>query len=453
MSSEFRKRQLAIELLATTALVPNPRNARKHPRRQINKIARSIETLGWATPLVIDEDNVVLCGNGRLEAAKELGLVEVPCVRLIDLNEPEKTALALADNKLGDGSSFDDDMVKSLLTELASIDFDMVVTGFEAGEVDFIVDGPAGAVSADPADEVVEIDEGTPAITQSGDVWQLGRHRLTCGSALDEAVYAKLLKGDLARMVFVDCPYNVSIPKHVSGLGKHKHQDFQHASGELSEQEFRDDFLRPSHQLLAANSVDGSLHFSCMDWRSIATLIEACKPIYSEYKNLLVWVKRSGSMGSHWRSQHELIAVFKQGTAPHINNVELGKNGRYRTNVLDYPGANTFGPTRDADLEAHPTVKPTRLIADLIKDVSNRGDLILDAFAGSGSLILAAEQTKRRAAAIEIDPRYCDVAIRRWQKLTKKKATLEGDGRTFDEIAAERAATGSPPSSNEEEAA
>ena len=175
-----------------------------------------------------------------------------------------------------------------------------------------------------------------------------------------------------------------------------------------------------------------------MDWRSIATLIAACQPIYTELKNILVWVKRSGAMGSMWRSQHEMIAVFKKGVAPHINNVELGKHGRYRTNVLDYPGANTFSATRDADLAAHPTVKPMALCADLIRDVTNRGDLVLDTFAGSGTTILAAERTKRRAAAIEIDPIYCDVAVRRWQALTKQHARLEGDGRTFDEIAAER---------------
>ena len=432
-----RNRQLVIELLPIRTLKPNPDNARRHTRRQIKKIARVIDNLGWAAPLIIDECGVVLCGNGRLEAAFELGLEEVPCVRIVDLSRAEKTALALADNKLTDDSTFDEAKLNSLLAELASGGFDMGTTGFDYGEIDFRVDGPAGAVTADPADAILpEAPRG--AVTRPGDLWRLGKHRLICGSALDGALYEKLLAGAMAQMVFVDPPYNVRIAGHVSGLGKNKHREFTQASGEMSTAEFRDDFLAPAHTLLAKYSVEGSLHFSCMDWRSIATLIAACEPIYTELKNILVWVKRSGAMGSLWRGQHELIAVFKKGNAPHKNNVELGKHGRYRTNVLDYPGANSFSPTRDADLAAHPTVKPTALCADLIRDVTDRGDLVLDAFVGSGTTILAAERTKRRAAAIEIDPVYCDVAVRRWQALTKKSATLDGDGRTFDEIAAER---------------
>ena len=220
MTAIYRERQLEIELLATTALVLNPRNARRHSRRQIKKIARTISNLGWAAPLIIDEMSVVLCGNGRLEAALELGLQEVPCVRITDLSEPEKVALAIADNKLGDESGFDDAMLKSLLTELTSIDFEMELTGFDAGEVDFRVDGPAGPVVADPADAVPLVEEGTPAVTRSGDLWLLGRHRLICGSALDETAFESLLKGELARMVFIDAPFNVKISGHVSGLGK-----------------------------------------------------------------------------------------------------------------------------------------------------------------------------------------------------------------------------------------
>lgn len=185
---------------------------------------------------------------------------------------------------------------------------------------------------------------------------------------------------------------------------------------------------------MAAHSVDGSIHFACIDWRSVTTLIAACEKIYHEVKNICVWVKSSGGMGSLYRSQHEFVVVFKKGRAPHINNIELGRHGRFRTNVFDYPGANSFGPTRAADLKSHPTVKPVALVADAIRDCSKRGGLVLDPFSGSGTTILAAERTGRRAAAIEIEPAFIDVAIRRWQTITGQDAVLASDGQTFLQI-------------------
>lgn len=444
MTSFQRRHHLEIELLPTSSLIRNPRNARRHSRKQINKLARVIAKLGFAVPIIIDELGMILAGHGRLEAAIELGLREVPCVRLTGLSEAEKTAFALADNRLGDDSTFDDAMVKTLLTELTNIDFEVELTGFDTGEIDFRVDGAPGQQIADPADAVPTMPPAGAAVSKRTDLWQLGPHRLFCGSALDNASYEKALGDELAQMVFTDSPWNVPVLGHVSGLGKHQHAEFHQASGEMTNAEFRDDFLKPAHRLMAAHSIDGSIHFACIDWRHSTTLINACEEIYAEVKNICVWVKPSGGMGSLLRSQHEFVVMFKNGKAPHINNVELGKHGRYRTNVWEYPGANSFGPTRDADLAAHPTVKPTALVADAIRDCSKRGGLILDPFSGSGTTILAAERTGRRAAAIEIEPRFIDVAVNRWQTLTGREAVLEGDGRSFDQVKEERLATPTP---------
>ncbi|HVR89855.1 MAG TPA: DNA methyltransferase [Novosphingobium sp.] len=438
MTNFPRRHNLHIEHLSTTSLTPNPRNARRHPRKQINKLARIIAKLGFSVPIVIDENAMILAGHGRLEAAIELGLAEVPCVRLSDLSDAEKIAFSIADNRVGEESSHDDAAIKVLLLELTDLNFDTTLTGFDAGEIDFRIDGPAGAILGDPSD-LVPADAGSAVpVTQRGELWCLGSHRLFCGSALDAESYDAVLEGELVQMVFTDSPWNVPIHGHVSGLGKHKHAEFAQASGELSETQFRDEFLTPAHTLMAAHSIDGSIHFACIDWRNFTTLITACEKIYDKVKNVCVWVKRAGGMGSLFRSQHEFVVVFKKGKAPHINNVELGKHGRYRTNVWDYPGANSFGPTREADLSSHPTVKPVALVADAIRDCSNRGGLILDPFAGSGTTILAADRTGRRAAGIEIEPRFVDVAIRRWQTLTSREATLASDGRTFAQIESAR---------------
>lgn len=429
-----RRTQLQLEHLSVTSLTPNLRNARRHPRKQINKLAKIIDKLGFSVPIVIDEAGVILAGHGRLEAAIELGLAEVPCIRLTDLSEAEKIAFCVADNRVGDESTFDDAAIKGLLIELTDLKFDTTLTGFEPGEIDFRIDGAAGAVLGDPADlPPAGLSDAGP-VSRTGDLWLLGGHRLFCGSALDADSYVTLLDGELAQMVFTDSPWNVKIQGHVSGLGQHKHNEFFQASGELSVAQFRDDFLAPAHALMAAHSIDGSIHFACIDWRSVTTLINACENIYHEVKNICVWVKRSGGLGSLYRSQHEFVVVFKKGTAPHINNIELGRHGRYRTNVFDYPGANSFGPTRDADLKDHPTVKPVALVADAIRDCSKRGGLILDPFSGSGTTILAAERTGRRAAAIEIEPAFVDVAIRRWQTLTGRDAVRASDGQTFLQI-------------------
>ena len=243
--------------------------------------------------------------------------------------------------------------------------------------------------------------------------------------------------GERARMVFSDPPYNVRIDGHVGGLGAVKHAEFAMASGEMSKIEFTE-FLKTVFENEEQVSLGGAIHYQCMDWRHIDEMMQAGQAVYSELKNMCVWVKDNGGMGSFYRSQHELVFVWKVGDAAHLNNVELGKNGRYRTNVWEYPGASKTGD--DADLAMHPTVKPVPMIMDAIRDTSKRGDIVLDAFGGSGSTLIAAHKTKRRARLVELEPKYCDVTIRRWEALTRKDAILEKTGETFAQVRARREA-------------
>lgn len=413
-------------------------NARRHSDKQIDLIARSIREFGFVNPVLIDTGNAVIAGHGRYEAAKRLGLRTVPTIRLEHLTEAQVRAYRIADNRIADLSDWDEDLLRLEISDLVELEasgeisFDVSLTGFDTPALDILLEGDKKAATSPP--EMVELpDPEAGAVCKVGDLWQLGAHRLFCGDALLEESYATLLEGEEARMVFSDPPYNVPISHHVSGTGRHR--EFAMASGEMSREGFRD-FLRQMLLRLLSCVVDGAILMVCMDWRHIEDLIAAGRAEKLDLKNLCVWCKTNGGLGSLYRSKHELICVFKKGTAPHVNNVELGRHGRYRTNVWDQAGANTFRRGRDNDLADHPTVKPTALIVDAIYDVSHRGDLVLDNFGGSGSTMLAAEKTGRRARLIEIDPLYCDVAIRRWQDLTGKQAVLVATGELWDARAA-----------------
>ncbi len=361
----------------------------------------------------------------------------VPCIRLTHLSTEQKLALAIADNKMSDELHFDVGALTTLLGELDAIDFRIELTGFDTAEVDIMLAAPTIS-TADPADATTEGKQAATAVTRAGDLWLLGKHRLLCGNALSSKDYELLLGTEKAELIFTDPPYNTSVGK-VSGLGKAQHAEFAMASGEMSPNEFVG-FLSQLMGHLCRFSIDGSIHFLCMDWRHIWEMMEASRAAYSELKSVCVWNKTNGGMGSLYRSKHEFVFVFKKGSAPHINNIELGKTGRYRTNIWDYAGVNTFRAGRDDDLATHPTVKPVALVADAIRDCSRRGALVLDPFMGSGTSILAAERTRRRAAGMEIDPGYVDATIRRWQTMTNGKAILAGDGPTFDELTTIRSA-------------
>lgn len=409
-------------------LKPYARNARRHSGKQIQKIADSIRNFGFNNPILVDRDNMIVAGHGRWEAAKILALDIVPTLCLSHLSPEEVRAYILADNKLAELAGWDTEILAIELQDLLSLDlnFDLEITGFDMGEIDFLIDGSV-TTTADPLDEIMDPDHETPSVTKPGDLWQLGKHRLYCGNSLEAGSYAKLMQGVPAQMVFTDPPYNVPIDKHVCGKGAVKHREFEMASGEMSEAEFTN-FLTSCMNLMKQHSSAGSMAFYCMDWRHMREMLDAARTAGYGLKNLCVWVKDNGGMGSLYRSRHELVFVFKNGEAKHINNVDLGKHGRYRTNIWEYAGINTFRSGRIDELAMHPTVKPVNLVADAIKDCSKRGGIILDSFGGSGTTLLAAEKTGRSARLIELDPHYCDVIVKRWEKMTGKKALKQGDG-------------------------
>lgn len=430
---------------AIAELRPDPRSPRKHSTRQVRQIARSVEAFGFNVPILVDGSGQVIAGHGRLLACRELGWTEVPTICLDHLSDAQARAFMVADNRLSETSSWDDQLLAETLRDLSAMDLDFSIeaTGFEMGEIDFriegLTEGPAGAGEGDRAD-LVPAQSAAPAVTSPGDLWLLGRHRLLCASALDKTSYAVLMDGAQAAMIFTDPPYNVPIQCHVSGLGAVRHREFAMASGEMTASEFTR-FLRTALSLLARQSRDGALHFVCMDWRHMNELLAAGGEVYAELKNLCVWAKDNAGMGSLYRSQHELVFVYKHGTASHRNNVQLGTHGRNRTNLWRYPGVNSFGRKGEEGnlLALHPTVKPVQLVADAILDCSARGEGVLDAFLGSGTTLIAAERVGRCCYGLEIDPHYVDTTIRRWQALTGDAARHARSGITFDEMAARAA--------------
>lgn len=431
---------LNVQWVPIGTVIPNPRNARFHRKSQIKQIADSIRAFDWTMPILTDENYIILAGHGRYLAAKTLGLRDIPVIVKAELIESQKRALALADNKIALNAGWDISRLASELGELADLlpecNLDLRITGFDAPEIDNLM-GALIDSERDPADEVPE--QADISISRRGDLWTLGRHRLYCGDSTNPIDVQTLMKRRRADMIFTDPPYNVRI-RSIQGRGKIKHREFAFASGEMSPEQFTS-FLVKWTKLAVEFSNDGSVHFCCMDWRHMSEVLAAGKEVYSELKNLIVWVKSNAGQGSFYRSQHELIFVFKNGDAPHQNNIELDKHGRSRSNVWQYAGVNSFRKDRLTELTVHPTVKPVALVTDAMRDCSRRGDIVYDPFMGSGTSILAAEKVGRRAYGIEIDPLYVDVAIRRWQEFTKRDAILKSTGQTFDEVATERSST------------
>lgn len=426
----------SIELRPIESLIPYQGNARTHSRAQIKQIAASITAFGFVNPILVDGQDQVIAGHGRLAAAKHLGLTEVPVLPVTHLSAAEKRAYVLADNRLAEKAGWDRDILAIELQALVEFDFEVELTGFAIAEIDLILDDArerGGGATADAADEVPALPEG-PAITALGDLWQLGPHRLTCGDARDANALAALLGNQPVDLIFTDPPYNVAIEGHVSGLGRVKHREFAMASGEMTEVEFIN-FLTAALAPAAALCREGAIAFVCMDWRHMREMMAAGDTVFAELKNLCVWNKTNGGMGTFYRSKHELVFVWKVKPGPHVNSFGLGETGRYRTNVWDYAGVNTFGATRDTDLAMHPTVKPVALIGDAIRDCSRRGDVVLDMFGGSGSTLIAADLAGRQARLVEYDPLYCDTIIRRWEKLSGKRAKHLASGLGLEELA------------------
>jgi DNA modification methylase len=430
--------QATIENRAPGDLRPYARNARRHSRKQVRQIADSIQRFGFTNPVLISDTDEIIAGHGRVAAAKLLGLVSVPTLRLSHLSDLERRAYVLADNKLALNAGWDQEILAIELQALIDLDFDVTLTGFSLAEVDLTLDlardsdpdAPSG-----PEDDIPPM--ATEAVTRPGDVWVLGRHRLVCGDARNPSDYARLLQGETVDLVFTDPPYNVPIDGHVCGSGRIRHREFAMGVGEMSNDAFTA-FLQETLGAAAAVCRDGAIAFVCMDWRHMGELLAAGNAVFSELKNICVWNKTNGGMGTFYRSKHEMVFVFKVGTAPHVNSFGLGDSGRYRTNVWDYPGISSMGAKRGEALAMHPTVKPTALVADAIRDCSRRGDIVFDAFGGSGTTLIAAETCGRCARLIEFDPLYCDTVVRRYERLTGKPAVLAGDNLTFEAVEASR---------------
>jgi DNA modification methylase len=413
-------------------------NPRAHSPRQVRQIARSMETFGFIVPALIDPQLRVIAGHGRILACRLLGWTQVPTICLDYLSEAQAKVFAIADNRLSENSEWNDRLLGEQLKKLSELelDFSLEVSGFHMAEIDLRIEG----LTAEPGDadpDALPEAMSRPLVSRPGDLFLLERHRVSCANALEEGSYAALMQAEKAAMGFIDTHYNVPVEGNVSGLGAIRHHDFAMACGEMNEAQFTA-FLAQAFLLLARYSLDGALNFICMDWRHMSEVLAAGGQVYTELKNLCVWIKNHTGMGAFYRSCHELIFVFKHGRAPQRNNVHLGKYGRDRTNVWNYPGPRT--PSEEGNLRAlHPTVKPVRLVADAILDCTARGKIVLDSFLGSGTTVIAAERTGRRCYGLEIDPRYVDTIVRRWQAYTGEHARHASSGRTFNELEAERA--------------
>jgi DNA modification methylase len=404
--------QLEVVYRPASALKPDPRNARTHSKRQVEQLVRSIREFGFTNPVLVDEAGMLIAGHGRLRAAKELSLSDVPTITLRGLTEAQKKALRLADNKIALNAGWDLEILRLELDEIGTldVDFDLSLTGFSSGEIDVALK-PAN----DPDDEIIPAVPEVPR-SKPGDIWVLGRHRIGCGDGRDLDFLRRVIgHGTAIDAAFLDPPYNVKINGHANAAGRHR--EFAMASGEMSEREFRK-FLSETLGAAAQVSRDGAVHFVCMDWRHLDDVSAAVRNVYHDLLNICVWNKSNAGMGSLYRSKHEFVLIYKVGTAPHFNAVELGKHGRNRTNVWDYASVNSMAGSRREDLALHPTVKPVALVADALQDVTRRGELVFDMFSGSGTTLMAAERTGRQFRGCDIDPAYVDVAIERWSQMT-----------------------------------
>lgn len=432
------KTELEIELIPIASLSPHELNPRKHSKKQIKQIAESIKAFGFRAPVLVDTNNRLICGHGRVEACRQLGIEQVPAIRAADLDEAKIRAYMIADNRLTENSEWDDALLGEhfrFLTDL-DLDFDLETVGFEYGDIErLMIEEQDNPVSGDPQ---APLPDDLPEVANMGDLWLLGDHRIYCGDSLEAESYEQLFQDKKkASIVFTDPPYNLSA-KEIGQTCAAAHGDFAMASGEMTEAEFRE-FLETVFEHLRTRSTSGSIHYVCMDWRHAAELLSAGDKVYAELKNICVWTKSTGGMGSFYRSQHELVFVFKNGKAKHQNHFKLGQHGRYRSNVWKYPSVMHLD-AKDGDkggkeaLGLHPTIKPVAMIEDALKDCSRRKEIVLDAFLGSGSTLIAAEKTERICYGLELSPRYVDVAITRWQEWTGKQAIHAESGCSYNEL-------------------
>lgn len=420
-------------------LRPDVRNARVHSKKQVEQIAASIAENGFVNPILVNPAGFVIAGHGRLRAARHLGLTSVPTITISGLTEAQERRLRIADNKIAMNAAWDTDLLRVELAEIEATGLDLSLTGFSTGEIDLLRE-----LKIDVLEKVDPVP--LEAVTELFDIWTGDGHRTCCGDLLDRVSLPALMAGQRADMIITDPPYNTSNATHNGGNGRIRHREFQYAHGEMSVDQFTE-FLALTEGALAAYSKNGAVAFVFMDHHHADEQIAAGARAFSKRLNIAIFVKSNAGMVSFYRSQHEMVFIYRVGDGPHRNNIELGRHGRNRSNVWPAASVNAFG-SRQGDLELHATVKPTKLIADAIVDVTVRGEIVLDGFLGSGTTLLAATRTNRRAFGLEIDPAYIDVSVTRWMDLTGKEVVLESTGETFSEVKqrrmAERAARAHP---------
>lgn len=436
MDAIFKDRDFTARLVATSSLRGRDRNPRTHSAKQLKKLVASLQEFGWTNPILVDEHDMILCGHGRWEAAKQLAMAKVPVITLSALTDAQKAAYVIADNAVAEKAGWSRKLLALELQGLIEVGFEVEITGFDTIEIDTTLAVLDSKDNDDEPGEIVPMPEPGPAVSQLGDLWTIGDHRILCGNALETPSFETLMAGALAELVFSDPPFNVSIQGNVSGLGQARHREFAMASGEMTPDAFTG-FLRTSFRNMRAVSKAGAIHFICMDWRHQREVLDAAQGVYHELKNLCVWAKTNAGMGTFYRSQHEFVYAFKATKGATINNFGLGEGGRHRSNLWVYAGANTFRAGRLNDLESHPTCKPVRMVEDAIRDCSRRGGIVLDPFLGSGTTALAAARMGRKGYGIEIDPIYVDLIVRRLVEETGCVATHQ-DGRSFANVAADR---------------
>jgi DNA modification methylase len=407
------------------------RNVRNLDPAHVRETVSVISHLGFSVPILIDHDNNLVDGVVRLEAAKLLGLPRVPCIVVSHLSTPERRLLRVAMNRLQEKGEWDLDSLKIELQELILEDEPIEITGFLLPEIDqILLDDEVAAVEPGPLAPEPDVQP----IARVGDHFILGRHEIICGDATDPRVLERLMGEDQARLLLTDEPYNVKICGNVT---RGAHREFVMASGEMSDREFYV-FNEAWMAACCPHLCDGALFGTFIDWRGYPTAHAAATALDLKAINLIVWVKTNAGMGSQYRSQHELLPLFKIGTAAHVNNIELGKHGRWRSNTWTYPGASSMGSDARQGLQDHPTVKPVAMLEDALLDMTNRDDIVLDPFLGSGSTLIAAEKTARCCRGLELDPRYVDVILRRYHEVTGTQGIFRDTGETFLELAEQR---------------